>query len=260
LVTPNFKVQLVGNYRRINFTDDYTYAPLFPGSPSTADEFDVAETGIIFTWNIREKIMMLGDRRVSLGTKFPRLTFKAVKGWDDIFEGDYEYYRFNLNIDQSFTIRGLGRLNLQSSNGMTIGNVPLAMQQIQYGTGKNWNLVVPNTFETMQAGEFFSDAQTNLFFRFRFLPLKNETGWTEPQFVIHSAAGVGRMFNRQDHLNYNFKVPEKGYYESGLIIENLLKSGLAGVGIGVFHRYGPYANPALEDNFVYKLSLTYNLQ
>ena len=259
LVTPNFKVQLVGNYRRIHFTDDYKYAPLFPGIPATEDMFDVAETGVIVTWNIREKIMMLGDQRVSLGTKFPRLTFKAVKGWDDIFEGEYEYYRLNLNIDQSFTIRGLGRLNLQSSNGMTIGNVPLAMQQIQYGTGKNWNLVVPNTFETMQPGEFFSDAQTNLFFRFRFLPLKNKTDWTEPQFVIHSAAGVGRMYNRTDHLNYAFKVPEKGYYESGLIIENLLKSGFTGLGIGVFHRYGPYANPEMKDNFVYKLSLSYNL-
>jgi hypothetical protein len=259
LVTPNFKVQMVGNYRRIHFTDDYAYSPLFQGINSTSDQFDVAETGVIVTWNIREKIMMLGDRRVSLGTKFPRLTFKAMKGWDDIFEGEYEYYRLNFNIDQSFTIRGFGRINLQSSNGMTIGNVPLAMQQIQYGTGENWNLVVPNTFETMQAGEFFSDMQSSLFFRLKFLPLKNKTGWTEPQFVIHSAAGIGTMSNRGDHLNYGFKVPEKGYYESGLIIENLLKSGLVGMGIGVYHRYGPYAHPEMKDNFVYKLSLTYNL-
>ncbi|PHR46931.1 MAG: hypothetical protein COA32_08370 [Fluviicola sp.] len=259
LVTPNFKVQLVGNYRRIRFTDDYAYAPLFEDINPAVDQFDVAETGLIVTWNIREKIMMLGDRRVSMGTKFPRLTFKAMKGWDEIFEGEYEYYRLNFNIDQTFTIRGLGRINLQSTNGMTIGNVPLALQQIQYGTGKNWNLVVPNTFETMQPAEFFSDAQSNLFFRLRFLPLKNKTDWTEPQFVLHSAAGFGTMYNRTDHLNYAFKVPEKGYYESGLIIENLLKSGLTGLGIGVFHRYGPYANPALKDNFVYKLSLTYNL-
>lgn len=259
LVTPNFKVQLVGNYRRIQFTDDYTFSPLFSGINPATDKFDVAETGVIVTWNIREKIMMLGDRRVSMGTKFPRLTFKAMKGWDNLFEGEYEYYRLNFNIDQSFTIRGFGRINLQSTNGMTIGNVPLALQQIQYGTGKNWNLVVPNTFETMQAGEFFSDAQSNLFFRLKFLPLKNKTDWTEPQFVIHSAAGIGRMYNRTDHLNYAFKVPEKGYYESGLIVENLLISGFSGVGIGVFHRYGPYAFPDLEDNFVYKLSVTFNL-
>jgi hypothetical protein len=264
LVTPNFKVQLVGNYRRVHFTDDYRFSPLFSGVNAAVDKFDIAETGVIVTWNIREKIMMLGDRRVSLGTKFPRLTFKAMKGWDDIFEGEYNYYRLNFNIDQTFTIRGFGRINLQSTNGLTIGNVPLALQQIQYGTGKNWNLVVPNTFETMQPAEFFSDAQSNLFFRLKFLPLKNETGWTEPQFVIHSAAGVGRMFNRQDHLdydfeNYDFKVPEKGYYESGLIVENLLKSGLTGFGIGAFYRYGPYSFDAVEDNFVYKISLTFNL-
>jgi len=259
LVTPNFKVQLVGNYRRIHFTDNYTYAPFFQGIPAAIEKFDVAETGVIVTWNIREKIMMLGDRRVSMGTKFPRLTFKAVKGWDNIFDGEYDYYRMNFNIDQTFTIRGFGRISLQSTNGITIGNVPLTLQQIQYGTGKNWNLVVPNTFETMQPAEFFSDAQTNLFFRLKFLPLKNKTNWTEPQFSIHSAAGVGTMFNRQDHLNYDFKVPNEGYFESGLIVENLLKSGFSGFGIGVFHRYGPYAYPELEDNFVYKLSVTFNL-
>ncbi|MEX1190372.1 MAG: DUF5686 family protein [Brumimicrobium sp.] len=259
LVTPNFKVQLVGNYRRINFTDEYRFSPLFQDVNAATDEFDVAETGVIITWNIREKIMMLGDRRVSMGTKFPRLTFKAMKGWDNVFDGEYEYYRLNFNIDQSFTIRGFGRIGLQSTNGMTIGNVPLALQQIHYGTGKNWNLVVPNTFETMLPAEFFSDAQSNLFFRLKFLPLKNKTTWTEPQFVLHSAAGIGTMFNRQDHLNYEFKVPEKGYFESGLMIDNLLKSGFSGLGIGVFHRYGHYALPQLKDNFVYKLSVTFNL-
>ena len=258
LVTPNFRLRFIGNYRRINLTDDYAYVPFFNG-PATSTDFDLAETGVIITWNIREQIMMLGDRRVSLGSKFPKINLIAVKGLDNLFEASYDYYRFKLDIEQNFTIRGFGKLTLYSRNGLSLGSIPLSLRHIMYGTGKNWNLIVPNTFETMQPAEFYSDAQSSFFLRFTFLPLKNKTTWTEPLFSVHSAAGIGMMSDRNAHLNYNFKVPEKGYFESGLIIDNIFKSGFSGFGGGVFYRYGPYSFENPVDNLVYKISITYNL-
>lgn len=258
LITPNFKLQLVGNYRRIQFFDDYAFVPLFDNVNFTSTQFDVAETGFIVNWNIREKVMMLGERRVSLGTKYPKIIAKAVRGWNSIPDGEYEYYRFNLGIEQSFSIRGLGKLQIQSMSGATVGNVPLVLQQIPYGTGVNWSITVPNTFETMLPAEFFSERQTALFTRFTFLPIKNKTDWTEPLFSIHNAAGFGQMDNRAAHFNNNFKVHDEGYFESGIIVDNLLKFGFNGFGIGVFHRYGPYAFEDLKDNFTYKLSIRFN--
>lgn len=258
LITPNFKLQLVGNYRRIQFFDNYAYLPLFDNVNATSTGFDVAETGFIVNWNIREKVMMLGERRVSLGTKFPKIVAKAVRGWNSVFDGAYEYYRLNLGIEQNFSIRGLGKLQLQSISGATIGNVPLVLQQLPYGTGVNWSITVPNTFETMLPAEFFSERQTALFTRFTFLPIKNKTKWTEPQFSIHNAAGFGQMDNRSAHYNNDFKVHDEGYFETGIIVDNLLKYGFNGFGIGVFHRYGPYAFDSLKDNFIYKLSVQFN--
>jgi hypothetical protein len=258
LIRQNFKASIFGNYKRLWFTDDYAYIPLFdPNVTSTS--FDVAETGLEITWNIREKIMLLDDQRVSLGTKFPRINLKLAKGWRGIEASQYEYYRMNLTVDQDFSIRGFGELKLSSKSGMTVGNVPLSLHQVQLGTGKSWNLTVANTFETMQPAEFFSDRQTSLFMRFSFLPIKNIADFTQPKFVIHSAAGVGSMDNVGEHVNYDFKVPEKGYYESGLIIEDLLISGFNGFGVGAFYRYGPYSFAETADNFVYKLSITFNL-
>lgn len=256
LIRQNIKVSVFGNYKRLWFTDDYAYIPLFDPNP-TSTSFDVAETGIELKWNIREKVMLLGKQRVSLGTKFPRINLKAVKGWRGIAEANYDYYRVNLSIDQDFSIRGFGKLKLSSKSGITIGNVPLSLQQVQLGTGRNWNLTVANTFETMQPAEFFSDRQTALFMRFSFLPIKL-ADFTQPTFVIHSAAGAGEMASRNEHVNYDFKVADKGYYESGLIIEDLLVSGFNGFGIGAFYRYGPYAFSEVSDNFVYKLSVTFN--
>jgi len=225
------------------------------GEVSTS--FDVAETGIVINWTIREKLMMLGEQRISLGSKYPKIQLKAMKGWNSIFDGQLDYYRFNLSISQNFSIRGVGKLYLNTTSGITLGDVPLSFMQMPFGTNRNWNLTVQNTFETMQAAEFFTDKHTAFFFRFSFLAIKNKTKFTEPQFILHSAAGIGEMQNRQLH-NHTFNVHEKGFYESGIIVDNLLILGNTGLGIGVFHRYGAYAFPDMQDNFVYKLSMRFN--
>ncbi|MGM0479696.1 MAG: DUF5686 family protein [Bacteroidota bacterium] len=257
-IRQNLKVQLFGNYRRFWFSDLYRYNP-GQHIPSASGGFDVAEVGMEVQWNIREKVMLLDDRRVSLGTKFPRINVKAYRGIQGLWDASYDYYRMNLTINQDFSIRGLGKLKLASKSGLTIGEVPLTLQQVQHGTARNWNLTVANTFETMRPAEFFSDRQTALFMRFRFLPIKGIADFTRPTFVVHNAAAVGAMNDQSYHKNYAFKVPEKGYYESGLIVEDLLVSGFNGYGVGVFYRYGPYAFSELGDNFVYKLSVTFNL-
>lgn len=262
LIRQNVKLQVFGNYKRFFFTDDYQFLPLFSKN-GAVDKFDIAEVGIVFNWNIHERVMMLGDQRVSLGTKWPKIAIKAVRGFKGIMLAQYDYYRFNLRLEQDFKIRGAGKLSLYSNSGMTVGNVPLTLMQVSKGTGSfgrgNFALSAINTFQTMLPAEFFSDRFTALFAKFSFLPIKNKTNWTEPQFSLFSSAGVGKMSNVSDHRNYDFKTLEKGYYESGLTIDNLLKLGISGFGFGLFYRYGPYAFDRTGDNFFYKLTLKVNL-
>ncbi len=52
---------------------------------------------------------------------------------------------------------------------------------------------------------------------------------------------------------------EKGYYESGLLFNSLLRQWIFGYGLGVFYRYGPYALPKTIDNFAFKFTLRFNL-
>lgn len=111
----------------------------------------------------------------------------------------------------------------------------------------------------MLPSEFFTNRHTALFVRYTFLPLKNKTDWTEPLLSIHNAVGYGDLSNRTDHQNIDFKVHEKGYFETGLVLDNLLKFGFNGFGIGVFHRYRSHALAEFSDNFVYKLALKFNL-
>lgn len=262
LIRQNMKLQIVGNYKRFFFTDDYQFLPLLSKNGAT-DKFDVAEVGFVFNWNIRERVMMLGNRRVSLGTKWPKIAVKGMRGISGILESKYNYYRFNLRLEQDFKIRGFGKLSLFSNSGMTIGNVPLTLMQVSKGTGNfgkgRFSVSAINTFQTMLPAEFFSDRFTALFAQLTFLPIKNKTSWTEPLFSIYSSVGIGSMSNVSDHRQYTFNTLEKGYYESGLVIDNLLKTNLVGLGFGLFYRYGPYAFSRTADNLFYKLSLRVNI-
>lgn len=68
------------------------------------------------------------------------------------------------------------------------------------------------------------------------------------------------MNHPEQHANLDFKTMEKGFFESGLLINNIVRVNYynivyLGLGGGAFIRYGPYAEVKTEDNLAYKLSL-----
>ena len=46
-----------------------------------------------------------------------------------------------------------------------------------------------------------------------------------------------------------------GLFETGLVIEDIIKVNLIGIGGGVFYRYGSYAFSDEFDNLAFKLSM-----
>ena len=55
-----------------------------------------------------------------------------------------------------------------------------------------------------------------------------------------------------------FKQANKGYFESGIQINNLLVLNTGGYGIGGYYRLGNYASSEWKKNLAVKLSLTLN--
>ena len=108
--------------------------------------------------------------------------------------------------------------------------------------------------------EFVSDKYVNLFFSHNFGSLLFKRPKFKPQFVIFTNAGIGSLENRVQHSHLGFKTMEKGFYESGLLINKVVRVNYynivyLGLGGGAFMRYGAYAETKVEKNVVYKLSL-----
>ena len=63
--------------------------------------------------------------------------------------------------------------------------------------------------------------------------------------------GIGEL-DQENLIRYNLKDFRKGYYESGLEVNNILKFGSVSWGLGIYFRYGPCQLPQINDNFAYK--------
>ncbi len=245
-VKSNIELKVIGSYQRLWFTQDYSYLKL------SMNELDVAASGVELTWNILEKSMMIGTRKVSLGKKFPQIRVKAVRGWKGIAESDIDYLRLNAEISHTTRIGTIGKLTWRIAGAKVIGDVPLALTFNGDGTRQFWNISVPNTFETMSAGSFYTTDQVSLFTRFMFRAIKTKATWNEPRLGLHHAIGFGKFTNREDH-QLTFETMDKGFYEAGLIFDGILTTSTASIGLGAFYRYGYYSNSDWKQNIVPKV-------
>lgn len=254
-IKANMNLRLFGNYQRVEFTDNYEFAPENTLVYDPFNKLDIAEIGAELKWNIGEKYMLVGNNKISQGLKYPSIRLMASQGLAGLWESKYHYWRLNGEISQQFKVRDYFTFNVRLSASKTIGDVPLFLLHNARGTQIDWMIDVENTFQTMAAGSFYSRQQACLFTRLKLKAIHTKAQWNEPQFSLHHAIGFGDFTDRDSH-NLGFNTMEKGYYEAGIAVNNLIiLNKVSGFGVGVFQNYGPYSNyrviPKLTLNFVF---------
>lgn len=245
----------ISQYKR-NTTNSYNYSNDIGLISNT---FDIREIGISTRWAYGEEFMRQAGERISLGTKYPVLYFKISynEGLSDSY--DQTFIKYDLKINKTITIRNIGKSSFQLHAGYIDGKVPYPFA---YNGRANYNgsfsLSSQGYFETMLMNEFLSSSYAAIFYRHDFGKLLYQSKYIKPGIAISSAAGWGELNNLSQHKNINYKTMEKGYYESGLIISDILsfKTNIynMGFGAGVYYRYGPYRNINEKDNLAYKLN------
>ena len=112
----------------------------------------------------------------------------------------------------------------------------------------------------MRMNEFLSGRFVNIFWRQDFGSLLFKSKKFKPKLLLLTNYGIGSLNNPEEQQGIMFKTMEKGYWESGILINNIIKSSnIIGIGFGTFYRYGAYTLPNTKDNFAYKLSITFDL-
>lgn len=255
-IFPRMKFRLSGSYQRIEFTEGYRYQ-WNNSEMGAADHYDIAESSLELTWAIRDKVMSLGTKRVSLGSKWPILTLKLTKSLPGVTAAKIDYTRLTAGVQQILPIRAVGKLTYVLMGTVIEGDAPLLLQQVGQGTGGMWKLSAANSFETMIASTYYSSKMTALFTRFDFKAIKTNKKWTRPQFAIHHAIGYGSKEDAARH-SIVFNSLNKGYAEAGLLANNLIILNRIGFGIGGFYHYaGGVISPKVENNITAKFSINF---
>ena len=107
--------------------------------------------------------------------------------------------------------------------------------------------------------EFVSDRFASIHFQQDFGKLLFSKGQFQPGIALAASAGYGTMKYDSRHINLNQNTLDKGYYETGILFNNLLRQWIFGFGLAVFYRFGPYSLPETIDNFAFKITLRFNL-
>ena len=114
-----------------------------------------------------------------------------------------------------------------------------------------------NIFQTMDLYEFLADRYVHLFFR-QELGTIAKSKFSSPEVTMVQNVGWGQLRDQQQLPNIPYQIMDEGYYESGLILSNLIQINYLnfmriGLGIGVYYRYGPYAFEKWQDNLAFRI-------
>jgi hypothetical protein len=241
-------------------TNGYAYS-LNEGNPQVfLTSFGITETGVKLKYAFKETFMKTPrGNKFSMGTKFPILYFNLTRGINWL-NGSFNYWRTELKITKSFLTKSFGETRLALISGIVTGTAPYSKLYVGLGSYKSFTLESEQSFGTMRFNEFLSDRFAALFIKQNFEKLLFKTqGKFRPELALVHNMGFGILDKAAPHENITFNTLEKGYYESGLLVNNIFRLQILKYGVGVLYRYGPYAFTKTIDNFAFKLTLQFNL-
>ena len=212
----------------------------------------------------KEKIIRNPLYQVSLGTKYPILNIRYTYGQytNENQNGQYPtYQRIDIQLEKSFFIRYLGTSSFTLRGGMLQKDKDMPWYQLYNGRGSYaaFYLESPNSFGTMRMNEFLSDQYVSLFYHHNFgsLLFGDKPYVPQPEFITNFI--IGSLQKDASYPNIKYQTLEKGYFESGIMLNSILRSSFSTIGVGIFYRYGAYAFVDEWDNFAFKFSLKYAL-
>ncbi|MFT2011184.1 DUF5686 family protein [Pontibacter sp. 13R65] len=224
--------------------------------PQTPAQYTTAEAMLGLRYAYGEQLVRLFNQTRPVPTGFPVLWAQYSRGLKGVLEGEYDYHKYDARLAASFRHRTTGETRVLLTGGLIKGELPLLAMYNGYGSfNPSYKVYTGEGFETMTPYEFFSDRYTSLFLQQDIGKRLLRTRFFQPNVVLLTNIGFGDMKSQQfAEQAQHFQTMTRGFYESGLLLNDIIASPFSGVGVGFFYRYGPYALDKASDNFRIKLT------
>ena len=239
---------------------DYSYIVQSSGNINvTSSDFSFTEASLSIRYAFGEKYLKNERSTISMGTKYPIIQFFASHGFNNFLNGQYVYNRFDLQISKSFFTKYIGTTSFSFQAGWIDRDIPYVNLYNAKASYMSFNLYSPGSFATMRMDEFAADRYASFFFSHNFGKLLFTSRHFNPEPELVTNMGFGSLSHPENHLKQAIKSYEKGYFESGLVINKIIRLGLVDVGFAGFYRYGTYTLPTAKENLAWKIVFQFML-
>lgn len=216
----------------------YTYndfTPYIVTKPGVNSDYKVNEATVLVRFSHKEKFITQHYRRGSMGSNYPIVTLSYTKGIkvnNGFLKSDFNYSKWNLNIQHDFTDGRIGQLSYTIDAGLINGVLPIVLLDVQKGNDTYY--YNKYAFNNMNRYEFATDKFASLSveqnfgsFPFNYIPLIKRLKWRS---LISFKGVIGGMSEANKIANgyydssilAHFSIPDKiPYLETGFGIDNI---------------------------------------
>lgn len=230
------------------------------GGGAAGPIYNLTEAVVSLRYAHGEKFMQQFNQLMPMGGEYPVLWLQYTRGIDGLLDGAYSYNKYDVRAEASFRHRTFGESSFTLAGGLVDGTAPFV--SLYNGSGSynpDYSLYTSEGFETMQPYEFFSDRYAALFFSQNLGKRLLRTSFFKPDVVLVTNIGFGDLKQPLQEVMPQepmFQTMQNGFFESGLLLNNIISSPFSGIGVGAIYRYGPYAMDNVKDNLKIKLTLS----
>jgi hypothetical protein len=242
----------------------YTYLSSIENAAAATSQFSVTEATLELNYTKGLRITNLGGYMIQTGAALPVWKIQLGRGLSLGTHGEYTYNTLRFLTHHRWSIPGAGRIELQTTGGITRDNLPYPLLFTGRGTLQSSWLQADGYFQTMGLYEFTSSRHADAQLRWNLGRIASLSPKISPELALVQHSGIGWLFNKEIHQGIEIQSMERGYHESGLELANLYRFNYAnvaylGLGGGIYYRYGPYANPLPKDNLAFRLGIQLSL-
>ena len=204
-----------------------------------------------------EKFIQSKDGLSVEGNANPVIWLSYQKNLKDVFGSPYAFDKAEFLFRGKKGTRYLGETSMTMQMGFVNGIAPVTELFNLYGTNSGkFEVYCTESFNTMRPDEFFCDRFGALYFSHNFKNLLIDFKKFHPEIIVITNIALANIIESQ---NLRISESQNLYCESGIVIDNIIHSGISKIGLGTFYRYGPYSYDNIKENFVIKICLGFSL-
>ena len=202
-----------------------------------------------------ERYMLTSKGMVTVNPGKPVIWLSYQKGLKGLLDCPFNYDKIQFQISHTFQTRYFGKTKLTLQAGYVTGDVPLFENFNIFANKTNFGLYSTESFATMDINEFICDRFVVAFLSHNFGKFF-KTKYFSPDFIVETNVGWGDIQDIDKHEGLELKSMKDGYYESGLVLDNVYKIMFCKLGLGAYYRYGANSFEKGIDNCAFKLKMS----